>query len=384
LNKKKILLIVRRTSGEIDWVLPLLYKLKEKYEIITVFEAQYIFSDLKRNKQLYKLWEAINKKTYVKSFYDNFLLRLFLVIIIKINKYFNFYLINLEKLIYKKIFVNKIVQNKLGIKNHDDIKFLFHDSGGFTGWLAAFKKINTKIIFYPHSTVQYSKIYDRAKNLQGELVIVGTSKEKKLWQKFFSGNVIASGHLKFSQNWLKKFKLNKKNIKKKTIIVLPMKDWMDKYEKNKLRLIINDVFEILNKNSDKIILYIKLSKKNYYSNYFFLKSLLYRYKFSYSFKKESLLSLAKISNLFLVFNDSATAFDAVANKIIPIELWNKVPNLSCTKKYTFQVNNKSDFENIIHKHFDNKLNKDFKKKYKLFSKEYLSKINYREILNFFS
>ena len=54
-------MIVRRTAGEIDWVLPLLYKLKEKYEIITVFEN--------RNNNQINLFEETNqnKKSFIKN-----------------------------------------------------------------------------------------------------------------------------------------------------------------------------------------------------------------------------------------------------------------------------------------------------------------------------
>ena len=376
---KKILLIVRRTSGEIDWILPLLYKLKKNYEILTVFESYNIFADLRRNVQLFKLWSNISKKFYVRNFYDNFFLRIFLTFI---NKFFNSYNKNIEDFIHKKIFINKILVNKFNIDNTDEIKFLFHDSGGFTGWINLFKKLDKKIIYYPHSTIKYSKISYHAKNLCGDLMIVGTQDEKKIWNNFFKGAVINSGHLKYSSEWLNKFNSVKKNYLKKNIIVLPMKDWINNLEKKKLKSILNDIFQILNENSDKIILYIKLSRKNYYSNYFFLRFILRKYNFTYSFEKESLLSLAKISDLFLVFNDSSVAFDALAHKVIPIELWNKIPQISSTKKYTFQVCSKLDFKKTLLKYFNNELKNDLKKKYRMFYKDYLLKIDYKKVLNY--
>ncbi len=377
---KKILLIVRRTSGEIDWILPLLHKLKNKYEILTVFESYNIFYDLKRNAQLYKLWGDVSEKFYIRKFYDNFFLRFFLVFV---NKFFNSYIKNFEYFVYKKIFIDKILLSKLNTNNIDEIKFLFHDSGGFTGWINLFKKLDKKIIYYPHSTIKYSEVRDHAKNLYGDLMIVGTDDEKKMWSKFFKGQVINSGHLKYSSAWLRKFNPKEKNNFNKTIIVLPMKDWINDSEKKKIRFILSDVFEILNENSDKIVLYIKLSRKNYYSNYFFLLPILKKYKFTHFFKKESLLSLAKISNLFLVFNDSSVAFDALANKVIPIELWNKIPQISSTKKYTFQVHNKLDFNEILLNYFNNKLENSFKKKYNVFLKDYVKKISYKKIIDFF-
>ncbi len=378
---KKILLIVRRTSGEIDWILPLLHKLKKNYEILTVFESYNIFADLRRNVQLFKLWGNTSKKFYVRNFYDNLFLRIFLTFI---NKFFNSYNKNIENFIYKKIFIDNILVTKFNIDNIHEIKFLFHDSGGFTGWITLFKKLDKKIIYYPHSTLKYSKILDHAKNLYGHLMIVGTQDEQKIWKKFFKGKVVNSGHLKYSFGWLNKFNSIKKNNLKKTIIVLPMKDWINNLEKNKLKSILDDIFEILNENSDKIILYIKLSRKNYYSNYFFLKFILTKYNFTYYFQKESLLSLAKISDLFLVFNDSSVAFDALAHKVIPIELWNKIPQISSTKKYTFQVSSKLDFKKILLKYFNNELKNDLKKKYRMFSKDYLLKIDYKKVLNYFN
>jgi len=378
---KKILLIVRRTSGEIDWILPLLYKLKKNYEILTVFESYNIYADLRRNAQLFKLWTKVSKKFYIRNFYDNFSLRLLLVFL---YKFFNSYAKNIENFVYKKIFINKILVNKFNIDNINEIKFLFHDSGGFTGWISLFKKLDKKIIYYPHSTIKYSKIPENVKNLYGNLMIVGTQDEKEIYNKFFKGRVVNSGHLKYSSQWLNKFNTNIKNNQKKTTIVLSMRDWINNLEKKKLKTILEDIFEILNEYSDKIILYIKLSRKNYYSNYFFLKFLLTKYDFTYSFQKESLLSLAKISDLFLVFNDSSVAFDALANKVVPIELWNKIPQISSTKKYTFQVCSKLDFKKILLKYFNNELKNDLKKKYRMFFKDFLLKIDYKKVLNYFN
>jgi len=380
---KKILLIVRRTSGEIDWILPLFYKLKKNYEIVTIFESNNVFNDLKRNRQLFELWGSISKIFYIRNFYDNFFERFFLILYSKINKAFPFCKKKNIRSLYEKIFIKGIIFSKLKIKNIEEIKFLFHDSGGFTGWIDAFKNSNIKIVYFPHSTIEYSRINNYAKNLKGDLMIVGTLNEKKKWQKFFNGKVVNSGHLKYSSFWLKKFNTQQKKDCKKIKIVLPMKDWKDRFEKKKLRLILSDVFEVLEKNSNRIILNIKLSRKNYYANYFFLKSMLRKYNFHYSFKKESLLSLAKSSGLFLVFNDSSVAYDALSNKVASIELWNKTPKTSSTKKYTFQAHNKLEFEEIIVTYFKSKLKNELNKKYKIFSYYYLSKISYKKVMNFF-
>ena len=57
MKKKKILLIVRRHVGEIDFILPLLYRLKDNFEIITIFSEYNSYETLFNSKELYSLWK---------------------------------------------------------------------------------------------------------------------------------------------------------------------------------------------------------------------------------------------------------------------------------------------------------------------------------------
>ena len=380
--KKKILLIVRRTSAEVDWVLPLLFRLNNKYKILTIFESQKVFDDLKRNKQLFQLWNSISKDFYIRHFYDDFLNRTFLYITDSLDKYFRINGNKFRKKIKKKIFINNILMSKFKLNNLDDIKFLFHDWGGFTGWLDAFENLKTKIVYFPHSALKYTKMPNHIKNLNGFLMIVGSKTEKKKCQNNFNGKTIDTGHFKYSHEWLKRFKPIKRN-NKKIKIVLPMKDWIDSVEKEKLKHILESIFKILMKNSDKIILYIKSSRINYNKNNTFLNSFIKNYKFRYCYCKDSLISLAKSSDLFLVFNDSSVTYDALSQKTLAVELWNKNPKISTTKDYTFIVNNENEFEKFFFKIKDDSIKKDFEKKYKLFSKNFLSRINYQKVLKHF-
>ena len=137
--KKKILLIVRRTSGEIDWVLPILNKVSNQYEIITIFENKSIFNDLKRNRQLFALWSVISNKYYVRNIYDYLIGRSLISVFNKLEKIFKVSLASKKEKIFKNIFVKKIIKSKLKINDLDSISFLFHDWGGFTGWINALK-----------------------------------------------------------------------------------------------------------------------------------------------------------------------------------------------------------------------------------------------------
>jgi hypothetical protein len=379
--KKKILLIVRRTSGEIDWILPLLHKVRDKYEIITVFENKKIYHDLKRNKQLFFLWSVISKKFYVRSIKDDLFQRSLIFIFNFLENTFKKSFQEKKKKVFMDIFFHKILKSKLKIKHLNCINFLFHDWGGFTGWINAFKNCETKIIYFPHSSLEYSIAPKHLKNLYGNLMIVGSKNVRTKWKNLFKGKIINTGHFKYSPDWLKKF--NQTNYgDKKFKIVLPMKDWINDIEKNKLKNILLPVFEILDKYSKKIILYIKLSRKDYFNNKIFINLLLKQFKFKFRFCEDSLLSLAKESDLFLVFNDSSVTFDALSQKTISIELWNKNPKISTTKRYTFQVKNKNDFEKIFTNILFNKTKNLLKKKYQIFDKNFLSEIKYNNILKY--
>ena len=380
--KKKILLIVRRTSGEIDWVLPILNKISNQYEIITIFENKSIFNDLKRNRQLFALWSVISNKYYVRNIYDDLIGRSLISVFNKLEKIFKVSLASKKEKIFKNIFVKKIIKSKLKINNLDSISFLFHDWGGFTGWINAFKNTKIKIIYFPHSTLKYSITPKHLNNLFGHIMIVGSKSEKMKWKKLFNGKIIVTGHPKYSSEWLSKFKPLKSN-NKKFKIVLPMKDWKDSVEKKKLQNILLSVFEVLDKHSDKIILYIKVARKHYYANKNFINSLLIKFQISFKFCEDSLLSLAKSSDLFLVFNDSSVTYDALSQKTLSIELWNKNPKISTTKKYTFQAKNKKDFEKTFNKVFNKNIKNYTIKKYKIFYKNFLTKIKYNNILKYF-
>ena len=58
-NKNTILILIRKQPGELDWILPVLDKLKENFNIIAIFEKQIALNLLKQNKILYNLFQKI-------------------------------------------------------------------------------------------------------------------------------------------------------------------------------------------------------------------------------------------------------------------------------------------------------------------------------------
>mgnify|MGYP001427768904 CR=1 FL=1 len=97
--KKKILLIVRRHVGEIDYILPLLHRLYASYEILTIFNDHQSYDSLLNSKELYSLWKKICSKYFI------------------IN--------NKKKLVYKIIYKFLIfIEKKISLPNYTKIYVL--------------------------------------------------------------------------------------------------------------------------------------------------------------------------------------------------------------------------------------------------------------------
>ena len=67
MGKKIILLDIKGHHGEIDWILPLLYKFDRSYELITIFDFEKTFENFTKNKVLFELWNKRNKYLFIKK-----------------------------------------------------------------------------------------------------------------------------------------------------------------------------------------------------------------------------------------------------------------------------------------------------------------------------
>ena len=85
IKKEFIILHVKRHAGEIDWILPLLYKASKKYKIITIFSNIYAYNSLRENYDLYSLWKKINNSFYIQT-KNKFILRLISKFLIHFEK----------------------------------------------------------------------------------------------------------------------------------------------------------------------------------------------------------------------------------------------------------------------------------------------------------
>ena len=99
MNKKILILFVRRGYLEIEYILPVLKILKEKYSIFTYFEKQKTYKSLQRQKDVYDEWTKINSNYYILNKTDNLIFKIIL-------KFLIFFVLG-NNLIFKKI-VSKV------------------------------------------------------------------------------------------------------------------------------------------------------------------------------------------------------------------------------------------------------------------------------------
>ena len=82
-KKKLALLVVRNNYAELDWILPILYKIKNKYKIITFFQSKKIYEKFSNeNISLFKKWDKINYYHFFPPLFSSLLiifLRLFAI-----------------------------------------------------------------------------------------------------------------------------------------------------------------------------------------------------------------------------------------------------------------------------------------------------------------
>ena len=107
MKKKIIVLIVRRHAGEVDWILPLLYKYKKSYKIITIFSDELSFNSLKNNKDIFNIWKTVCNNYFIISFKDQIIWKFIHKILLKIPFGFTrntYFYRSLEKNCIKKDF----------------------------------------------------------------------------------------------------------------------------------------------------------------------------------------------------------------------------------------------------------------------------------------
>lgn len=334
-KKKKIILVfIRKQPGEVDWILPVLYKLKENFNIIIIFEKYVALKLLKQNKILFNLFEKIvfcyAQNSYIKSiFYRisykivNFFKINFLASFFQNKIYEKYYNINDLNLKIKKTFNNFDIQK---------IKILMQDFTDNSPWIKKFSEKNSKlkIINYPHTTNIYSKKKFKIKNKinfdnSSYLFLSSSSDLTYFKKKFIKSYIINCGFPKYDKSWLKKLESSYKIKKerKKSIFVAYKGFEKEKYSKKKYIDQVKSLFDFAI-NEKEILLVFKFHPNAQEEKVFLSVANKYP-KSLWKITKDHQHIAAKKYTIFVNFYNSASTLEALASGKVPIEL-------SCIRK----------------------------------------------------
>ena len=154
--KKHAVLIIRRHAGEIDWILPLIYKFNKDIELITIFNDKNSYQSLVNNSTLFRLWKKKCNKFYIIKKTDRILYKLLykILYLLKINKLFN--ISKIEFFLIRSLFNFKKFEKQFKIKrNKINIILTAVNNLSSIPHIIKFHSTNSKLIRYPESTAVY-------------------------------------------------------------------------------------------------------------------------------------------------------------------------------------------------------------------------------------
>ena len=167
MKKKIILLNISKSLAEIDWILPVLYELKSKYKIVTIFQNPKIYETLKHDKILFSLWKKISFQYLIDS---------------KIDKIFRYFV--------KKINQNYNLKNYFNTKNIDlsEIKIFLSEFGTYSWLFEEVKKFDKKkiTIHFPTSSFIFGLEKKNIKvkyKLNGDYLFLCNKLDIDFWKK---------------------------------------------------------------------------------------------------------------------------------------------------------------------------------------------------------
>lgn len=323
MKKKAALLIVRKNYREIDWILPLLYKINKEYKLITFFQNKISLKKFsEENITLYKKWKKINLFYFSPPIKYILLNKIFQFLTFK-NKYLS-QLANeyFRKKIYSKNYLEQVLfKNNLGNYN---VKLVFHEYSKNTSWINSFLgEKDIKIIKFPDATVpkgNYKIDKSNSKKIKyiNNLIILASSKnDLSLYKNLYNQkNIKIVGYPRYEDKWVKFFTKNKIN-KSKKIFLVGCKQYKPN-QKNNIKSQINSIMNAtsLIKNS------LTIFKPHPAQDIDELKSMLSNFeKNLWKVSNDHVLNYKNLAELFIGFHRSSTVLDALACNLPTVKLW---------------------------------------------------------------
>jgi len=356
-KKKNIVILVRRSVGELDWIMPLLYSLREKYNVFTIFRSSEIINLIKKDKTLFSLWNKTSFGYTIEPKLNAIAFRIgyFLFKRTILGNYFKY---KFQNIFYNISKIEKLIQNQTKTDCRFMPEAIFAEFVNFSPWINFFYNQNKsiKIIYFPHTTnllsIKKNKIKFKKKIKNRFLLLSNSYDVKHFHKKFLDSNIIEAGYLKYDKSWIKKLLIKKIKKSKKIIYIshqgfVASRMYFKKYtEQTKI------IMDICSKIPE-----IKIIIKNHPMT---PKKELLKILNMYPKKKWKLVDdnqtyLAQICDVYISMWDSASILDGLSAKKTPIELWSilKHKNVMIKKsKYqklnlTLFVKNKIELKNQI-------------------------------------
>ena len=344
MKKKIIVLNINKSVAEIDWILPIIVKLKDKYKIFTLFQSRKAYNTLKKDKLLFNLWNEVSHGYVIENI---------------VEKTWRF----LDQKIFMKFFSNKVHNYffRFNIKNYfqrikidfSEIEIFFSEFGTYSPHINYIKneKKRPKIIHFPTSAFIFAKpkLDEKADySLGGDNLIVCNDSDIDSWSNSIAKEKIkVVGVPKYDSSWLNKIIPNIKKNKKPVILIAYSSRFKFEKEKNEQQL--NEIMQVLSRfNNYKIIFKIHPRRSNPY----YLK-ILKKYKnIDFEISDDNLLRLTYKCDIFLHDRDSSVLLEGLIFKKPSIEYWEAVKvinrNLGVDLfKLNVRANNSEELKKLI-------------------------------------
>jgi len=371
MRKSVLILIIRRHAGELDWILPLLYRFKGKYRIISIFSDSGAYESIKRNLNLFKILKEISNEHFIISKKQNFFWKLLRYVLTKYPfTKFNIFL-KIEKLINSKTFNINYFLSMFNIRI-EDIKAIFVTMTHLSILPNMFKKKNSKILLvrYPESTMivpskkENFRIFKSPtyRRVSGDLFLFFSPTNKSFFlgdriTKLCKKKIYYCRMLRYENWWMKKFIKTKKNNNKIFTILVPVRNPNnDFFQRSSYDEIINSIMKIATEYKNCKVIF-KIHPQD--SNTTILKSLLNKFnKDTWEISEEHVMTLAAKSN-FSVSIITSACLDTLAAKIPTVEYYMIDKEINISKKV----------KSCMHMTFDAK------------KKKWLTIFNYKRLVN---
>ena len=397
-KKYNSLLIIRKSSAEIDWILPVLNEMKKNTNFYTLFTNEKAYKSLENSSFLFNNWNKISKDFYVQKKTDKIIYKALRKAISFSSKS------KLKKIINNKIHNINYLKRKLNLNKNQKFDFILNEFQKTSHWANMIIKNNykTKLFLFPHTTHIYKYDKNRTKEiLKNKLIkycdglFLGSKEDTKIWKNRLDNNKIhVTGHPKYDYGWQRNFFEKIKNKKKK--IVFAVKDIIDDSSKELTNKYLNILYKICEKNNYLLVIKLPPYPQNELSD--IMNKIKERFNSQiFWITNKNIFTILNKSNLLININLSATSLDAlsfglpviqlpVINKkkgkfgnndsiYTKLKLVTKVSNINKLESAIKQLlKNKSNYKNNLKKNFLKYFPK-YKNSSKKISKIILNQIN---------